>query len=476
MTLDTSNKISQSVDEAFCLQAILAATTKELYVIDATTLHFVTASDSALRNLNHSRVELQSMVVEDIFHEVRHDALKQYLTRFKDEDYVVEPIPMSQFDGSSSSLKMVFIKNDQRETIVATRNDQTELDESESRFQAIVANIPSMVFQCRLNPNNEIQFNYVSENCRALLGINAEDLLEHPGKLFALILPEDRESFLQSMRTSADQLVVWNWEGGLWIEKWQDVKLVNLRATARINTHGVVEWGGVITNITQSRNEKREIEESHRRLAELSSHLSLIKEQERLHIAREVHDDLGGNLTAIKIGLASLAGKLDKNQQVLLDKAQQLEQLVDNTFEAAHRITRNLRPDVIELGIVAALEWQAKEFEKQIGIPCEFITNDENIDLTTDQAIVLFRVCQEATSNIAKYAKASHVLVELINDANKISMRILDDGIGISSADKLKNNAFGLRGMAERVTAIGGSFSIGTGEHGGTEVLVQLTL
>lgn len=375
-----------------------------------------------------------------------------------------------------TTLKLVFIRSDAQEAIVASRSDQLELNESESRFQAIVANIPSMVFQCQLNAQNQIQFSYVSENCRALLGFDADELLKHPGKLYDLILPKDRASFLQSMQISAEQLVVWNWEGSLWIEKWQDVKLVNLRATARINSHGIVQWGGVITNITQSYNEKREIEESHRRLAELSSHLSLIKEQERLRIAREVHDDLGGNLTTIKIGLASLAKKLNKDQQALLEKAQQLEQLVDQTFEAAHRITSDLRPDVIELGIVAALEWQAKEFEKQIGIPCEFTTNDENIAMTADQAIVFFRICQEATSNIAKHARANLVQVQLNHEANKISMRILDDGIGISPEDKLKRNAYGLRGMAERVTAIGGSFSIGGREQGGTELLVEMAI
>lgn len=476
MTLDTLTKKFSSVDKAFCLEAILTATSKELYIIETDTFHFVTASASALRNLSRTRSELQTLTVTDIFNELSHSELKEYLDRFKNESYVVEQLRINQFDVFSSHVKMVFIKHGQHEAIIATRSDQTELDESESRFQAIVANIPSMVFQCRLNPHNKIQFNYVSENCRALLGINAEDLLENSSKLLDLILPEDRASFMQSMQISADQLVVWNWEGGLWIEKWQDIKLVNLRATARINSYGVVQWGGVITNITQSRNEKHEIEESHRRLAELSSHLSLIKEQERIRIAREVHDDLGGNLTAIKIGLASLASKLDKNQPILLEKAHQLEQLVDNTFEAAHRITRDLRPDVLELGIVAALEWQANEYEKQMGVSCEFVTNNENIELSTDEAIALFRICQEATSNIAKYAKASHVQIQLVSDADHVTMRIMDDGIGISPADKLKRNAFGLRGMAERVSAIGGKFSIKPGKLGGTEIIVQLTI
>jgi signal transduction histidine kinase len=269
---------------------------------------------------------------------------------------------------------------------------------------------------------------------------------------------------------------VWNWEGGLWIQKWQDIKLVNLRATARINALGNVQWGGVITNITQSLNEKREIEESHKQLAELSSHMSLVKEQERLRIAREIHDDLGGNLTAIKMGLTSLLNALPKDEKILIEKTKQLELIVDKTFDDAHRITSDLRPNVLELGVVAALEWQANEFEKQIGIPCDFLTNDENIDLNSDKAIVLFRICQEATSNIAKHAKANLVDIKLISLENYVTMTVHDDGVGIIPANKLKKNAFGLRGMAERVSSVGGELSIESLKGKGTTITVKIPI
>lgn len=360
--------------------------------------------------------------------------------------------------------------------ITQSKKEKLELDEMTSRFQAIVSNIPSLVFQCHLNQNNFLTFNYLSDGCRALLGLETDELLADSMLLFNLVLPKDRDSFIKSMQESAKELVVWNWEGGLWIEKWQDVKLVNLRATARINALGTVQWGGVITNITQSQNEKREIEESHKQLAELSSHMALVKEQERLRIAREIHDDLGGNLTAIKMGLASLINALPKDQTELIQKTKQLEHIVDKTFDDAHRITSDLRPNVLELGIVAALEWQSKEFEKQIGIPCDFHTNNENIEITTDQAIVLFRICQEATSNIAKHANANLVEISLMSEPNSITLEIHDDGVGIVPANKLKKNAFGLRGMAERVSAVGGEFAIKSAKDKGTTICVKLNL
>lgn len=360
--------------------------------------------------------------------------------------------------------------------ITQSKSAQLALDEISTRFQAIVANIPSLVFQCHQEADGQVVFNYLSDNCQPLLGINIEDLTENPGKLLERILPEDRASFVESMRQSAKDLDIWNWEGRLWIEDWQDVKVVNLRASASKNADDQVVWGGVITNITQSQREKMEIEASHQRLEELSSQMALIKEQEQLRIAREIHDNLGGNLTSIKMGLASLIRSLPDTQPELRDKATQIEGLVDQTFEEAHRITADLRPSVLELGIVAALEWQAREFEKQHDIPFEFSTSDEDIDLDVDQAIVLFRICQEACSNIIKYAKANVVEVSLHRSEDAISMTILDDGIGIKDEDKLKKNSFGLRGMVERVQAVGGEISIGSGETHGTRIWVRLPL
>src|SRR5690606_19640597 len=175
----------------------------------------------------------------------------------------------------------------------------------------------------------------------------------------------------------------------------------------------------------------------------------------------------------IKIGLASLIKSLQKLQPELVEKARQLESLVDHTFDDAHRITADLRPNVLELGIIAALEWQAREFEDRIGIPFTFNTNTEHLELDMDRAIVLFRICQEATSNIAKYARADSVEVELIHRANEVIMQINDDGIGIKPEDKLKRNTFGLRGMVERVQSVGGRISIEPGPINGTSVLVR---
>ncbi len=385
-------------------------------------------------------------------------------------------------DVKSVSLRATATRNQQDKVlwsgiitnITQSRNEKMALDEITNRFKAIVSNIPSLVFQCTLNNRNDIVFNYLSDGCYALLGAHSDILFKAPERLIEIILPEDRESFFKSMHESAENRSAWNWEGGLWIEEWQDIKLVNLRASAMLNAQGQVQWCGLITNITQSKKEKKELERSNQQLEELSSHMALVKEQERLHIAREIHDNIGGNLSAIKIGISSLIKGLEKQQPALIEKAMKLEELVDSTFDDTHKITADLRPGVLELGIVAALEWHAREFENRMGIPVSFKTNEENLELDMDSAIVLFRVCQEANTNTAKYAKAGSIEVELMHQADEIVLQISDDGIGIKPEDKLKKHAFGLRGMVERVQAVGGRISIEPGLIAGTKILVRL--
>jgi signal transduction histidine kinase len=204
-----------------------------------------------------------------------------------------------------------------------------------------------------------------------------------------------------------------------------------------------------------------------------------IKEHERSRIAREIHDDLGGNLTAIKIGLSSIINRIKTGQLISLDHAQGLETIVDSTFEAIHKISRDLRPNILDLGIVAALDWQSKEFAKQLEIDCQFTCNQAEVQVSSAQAITLFRIFQESMSNISKHAKATSVSVDLNASAHEILMTISDNGVGIKAGDTLKVNSFGLRGMQERVTALHGSFNISKSskhEKKGTTLTVSLPI
>jgi signal transduction histidine kinase len=351
-----------------------------------------------------------------------------------------------------------------------------ELEQVRARFAAIVSNTPGLVFQFILHADGQVSFPYLSDGCQALLGLPAAELHAQPQRFLGLILEDDRQSYLDAMRASASALWSWNWEGRIWVDAWKDVKWINLRCTPHALAGGAVRWDGIMTNITDSKLEQLEVHHSRARLAELSAHTDRVKEQERKRIAREIHDELGGNLTAIKMAVAMLAARLENSnaEPALREKTEYVDALVDRTIDAIHRISLDLRPALLDLGLVAALEWQVGEFGKQTGIDSCFSTNQRDIGLDNDQATALFRIAQEALTNIAKHAHASKVTVKLARQRHHVSLKISDNGSGIRAADRAKPESFGLRGMAERARALGGTLALSHASGGGTVVAIKI--
>jgi signal transduction histidine kinase len=242
-------------------------------------------------------------------------------------------------------------------------------------------------------------------------------------------------------------------------------------ASARKKSSG--DWG----DITQNKPDESQIAHSRAQLAELSAHEERIKEQERMRIAREIHDDVGGNLTAIKMALALLVRRLPAETAAeALDKARYLDTLVDRTLESVHRIAGDLRPSVLDFGIAAAIEWQAQEFEKQTGIPCTLDNEAGDCELPPDQATALFRVFQEALTNIGKHAGASRVAVRLARQGSHLLLEVADNGKGIGTADQGKPQSFGIRGMTERVQALGGELRLQNAGSGGCIAYIRIPL
>ncbi|MFC6520204.1 histidine kinase [Undibacterium arcticum] len=472
-----------------CLAAIMRGAFNEIY-IDADTLGFIETNQAARDNLQYSEAELAAMTPVQIASGLDLDALAALLQPLRTGDTAQATLDTIHVrkDGSSYPLQcrlfhcaapetggaatFVLIGND-----VSTQHASAEaLGISESRFHAIVSNTPGLVYQFVWRPDGQTSFPYLGDGCRALLGITSEHLRSVPSQFVELILPIDRPSYLESMAASAAELKSWNWEGRIWIDAWRDVKWINLRSTPRIAKNGGVQWEGIMSNITQSKLEESEIKQSRARLAELSAHVDRVKEQERTRIAREIHDDIGGNLTAIKMALSLLTNRLPANNPVLRDKTAYVELLVDRTIDSAHMIARDLRPSILDFGVVAALDWQTRESEKQLGFPCQFSANVSEIELHPDQATAIFRIFQEAMTNIAKHAQASRVGVNLIRHDAGVTLKIADNGVGIAAADCLKSQSFGIRGMVERAQAMGGELTVGPVAGGGSVVTVELPL
>jgi signal transduction histidine kinase len=212
------------------------------------------------------------------------------------------------------------------------------------------------------------------------------------------------------------------------------------------------------------------------RLTKLSAHVEHIKEQQRVRLSREIHDDLGGNLVAIKMVLHTIQSRQVIDPGWLAEKIQYIETLIDRTIEAGHRIVLELRPGVLDMGIIAAIEWLTHEFEKQNGIPCTFSSNSADIPILPSHAAAIFRMVQEALTNVAKHAHATQVRVTIVSTDYDITFMVGDNGTGLEKGHENKPNSFGLLGMAERCKEIGGTVWIESKPENGCVVTIKIPL
>lgn len=243
---------------------------------------------------------------------------------------------------------------------------------------------------------------------------------------------------------------------------------------------GTLREGRIVVtyeDITERVAAEKELESSREALRSLSAHLQRVREEERTRIAREIHDELGQAMTALKMDLVWVHKRLPADCGALHAKLERMAGLADTTIETVRRIAQELRPGLLDdLGLVAAIEWQADDFASRAGIPCEKRLDADDRDLGRDLATVLFRIFQETLTNIARHAEATRVTVRLERNADRIVLTVADNGRGITPRQIGDGRSFGIVGMRERAHLWGGELRI-TGRRGeGTTVTVGIPL
>jgi signal transduction histidine kinase len=227
----------------------------------------------------------------------------------------------------------------------------------------------------------------------------------------------------------------------------------------------------------------RELALSRQRLSELAQHLQTTVEAERQAIAREIHDDVGGSLTALKFELDWI--RRHTTAPDVQQRTTMALETVTHAIEASQRIMQNLRPAILEQGLVAALQWMCSRFEKRTGILCEFRSTlpsgQEQTALPAGVPLAAYRTAQEALTNVSKHAQASRVVVDLSLTAGVLSLEVSDNGCGLSTEDLAKAQSFGIRGLHERAGTVGGwmdmsSKAIGESEAHGTTLILSVPL
>ena len=220
-----------------------------------------------------------------------------------------------------------------------------------------------------------------------------------------------------------------------------------------------------------------QLENSRAQLLLLAQHEETRREEDRARIAREVHDELGQALTGLKMDLAWLQKHTDPKQRGLLQKTRDMSDLVDTTIQGVRRIATELRPGMLDdLGLVPAMEWQLQDFQKRSGIRCRFTSSLEEVALDAEETTVLFRILQEALTNVARHASATQVEVSLDEEQGYVRLRVQDNGRGITESEADGSRSFGLLGMRERVKLRSGDFHIQGTPGRGTTVVIRLPL
>ncbi|MBS0170189.1 MAG: PAS domain S-box protein [Nitrospira sp.] len=233
----------------------------------------------------------------------------------------------------------------------------------------------------------------------------------------------------------------------------------------------------VFVDITERKRAEQQLTLSHDRLRNLSARLELVREEERIRIAREIHDELGQELTGMKLELSSLSDHLHTAGAVPRQKLHSLSMLVDAAIQSVQRIATELRPVVLDqLGLIAAIEWQTHEFQARTGIQCTLDIYLRAVALSHDGSNAMFRIFQEILTNVARHSQATAVAITLQEQAGSLVLEVRDNGRGVTESELSNPHSLGLVGMRERALLLGGETVLTGIPQGGTTVKVRIPL
>jgi PAS domain S-box-containing protein len=286
-----------------------------------------------------------------------------------------------------------------------------------------------------------------------------------------LVWPEDHPKLDALLRRAAQR----NCRGEIRLQSRKGVPLpvhLSLNPLRMDSTRAVCL---IASDLSEMKRAEQALRASGEQFRNLAAHLQSVREEERARISREVHDELGQSLTAVKMDLAWLAGRLARGNVQMLQRIRSTVQLADSIIQAIRRISTELRPAVLDLGLAAAVEWQVQEFQARSGVPCKVRLLIREV-VTSSASTAMFRIFQETLTNVARHAKATRVEVVLQKQPDRLVLLIHDNGRGFDQADPSLSNSLSLLGMRERAAILGGQVNISSAAGKGTTVTAWIPL
>jgi PAS domain S-box-containing protein len=314
-----------------------------------------------------------------------------------------------------------------------------------------------------------------SDETFRIFGLTPRQLEEHRKSFLDMIHPEDKARVDRALMEAVNGTGKYDLDYRIQLPDGT-VKMIHAQAETLNDEAGrPLRMQGTIQDITERKRMEKDLQSSLDQLRALAARLQSIREEERTRVARDIHDQLGQALTAIKLDMSSLVRELPAGVAQQSKRASSILQLVDESIQAVRRISTELRPGILDdLGLVAAIEWAGEDFQARTGTTCGLDLPQEVIAVDPEQATAIFRIFQETMTNVARHAHASKVEVRLAREDGDLTLEVHDDGKGMPE-DKLMNiESLGILGMRGRAMLLGGELTISSPPGKGTTVRVRI--
>ena len=344
-------------------------------------------------------------------------------------------------------------------------------DERTLPYRAIVENSLDAVALIRQDSTTS----FASASVTRVLGYRLEEFVGR--SIFEFIHPDDlersRKLFADALDSPGKPIVAevrCRHRDGSW-------RLIEVVGVNRFDDPEVRALVANYRDVTHRKIAEEELKESREQLRNLSRHINAAREEERTRISREIHDELGQKLTVLKMSVSRLRQALPREPEALRSSASAILESIDGLLRTVRDLSTELRPVVLDhLGLVEAIKWQARQFESRTGIACGIRSRLDGVAVDPNRSTDLFRVVQEALTNVVRHARATRVQIQLLREAGDLLLEVSDNGLGIQQEDGSRQASLGLLGIRERIQALGGTVEISSTSGSGTRLRVRIPL
>jgi len=432
---------------------------------------YLEVNESACRITGYSQDELLALSMSDLVEDPHTDRIRKFFDELITTGSLKAFSILKQKDGAQRDIEIDAVKLDQNrflgfvKDITARKRAEEALKESEDRFRSFFELTADLMVIADMNG----YFRDINSSWTKTLGYSREELLGRP--YLELIHPDDLKKTVALITDKLKQGDAVLFFENRYLKK--DGSVVWLEWSSQPNVSKGINFA-IARNITDRKLAETELKNSLQQLHQLTEYIEKVRENERIAISRELHDDLGQALTAVKIDLGLIRQKIAEPE--VISRLVKVSALVSDTIKTVQRLTSQLRPQILDdLGLDAAIEWHTREFAERSGIEV-LLDMDPDINIPADAALTVFRIMQESLTNVARHAKASQVHISLKPQLDNISMVISDNGVGISDDELNSKKSFGLIGMKERANSLGGTFVITNLPGRGTRIILTFPL